>query len=561
MLAVACSSSVPPATQGEVRNTCKTNGDCSIYEQGTPLTCTRGQCVSSGNFLSVARLSSTPYPYTLVISTPATAGYLPGTAVVVGASSLTLFPDTGSACSGDATTSTCVRLPKTGSSSGVYDVDPSTAEKVKRYVGDGETVLPVHTTYTLLTNDTSMTTRESTGIPVFPTYATISSTSYNPSQPPGPGGSNTISFAASMAPGRYRRDIQVDPPFDDAFPPWSDVVKVDDQNSFFLPVKVGASSDYVNALYIQNATSVFDSPIGHFVCAGNDCAGWTASLVDVATGRRTSNVFTFTDPAGGAFSLFTVFPPQNGSTTQDQTGQALVLAPPPGQAFPSIFSEAVGGTIPGQQSYPAVQIAAVVQGNVNAQRSADPNDLAPVKARLDFASVDQAFKDLYANTPLVYRTSVVTDASGNYTVQLPRGTYDVAVTPEALGTPYSILYKQIVVAATPAGTTLNFTQSGPAFHFVVQPPTTLTGHVRTVDGRPLAGIAVAASRATGVGTTSIPAKLSDLARAQTTTTDADGAYTLGLDPGTYDVFAAPAASTGFAWAVAPGGAVVVPNGA
>ncbi|MEO8799393.1 MAG: carboxypeptidase-like regulatory domain-containing protein, partial [Polyangiaceae bacterium] len=564
-LAAACSSSVPPASQTDVRNTCKTNADCTGYRQDGPLTCTRGQCVTSGAILSVARLQSTPYPYALAISMPPTASYQPGTTVVVQSADLALYVPTDAIglCNGDATTHTCVQLPSVGFNRGLYDVDPQTAKDVGRYVGGTEATLPVHATYTLLTSDpTTATTQESTGIPVYSTFATLTNAPIVVGQPGGPGGAPPIDFTANLPPGRYRRDIQVDPPFDDSFPPWSDLVTIGP--SLSLPVKVGATSDYINQNYIQPLTPRFVAgdnvtPAGHFVCAGNDCTGWTASLVDVKTGRLRSNVHTFHTPSGGDFSLFTVTPKQN-VPIDGLTGQALLLAPPAGPIWPSIFSVAVQGVIAGEQSYPAVQIAAVVQGHVTTPPSVDASaNGVPVKAVVDFASNDEAFQLLYGNKPLVYRTSVITDAAGFYSVSLPRGSYDVAVTPDPSSAPLAVTYSRVDVLTTSPGGTDNYIQTGSAFDFVVRPPMAVTGQVTLSDGRPLGGIVVEASRALGASTPNVPPKLVDLARSTRTKTDATGAYSLPLDPGTYDISVETPPSAGYAWGVAPASVVVAPG--
>lgn len=566
-LAAACSSSVPAASQTEVRNTCTSNAECMRYGQGAALTCTRGQCVTSGAISSVARLQSTPYPYTLAIAMPPTASYQPGTTVVVQSADLALYvpTDAVSLCNGDATTHTCVQLPSVGFNRGLYDVDPQTAKDVGRYVGGAEATLPVHATYTLLTNDpTTAVTQESTGIPVYSTFATLTNDAIVVGQPGGPGGSPPIDFTANLPSGRYRRDIQVDPPFDDSFPPWSDLVTVGPSQSFPLPVKVGATSDYINRDYIEPLTTRFVAadkvtPTGHFVCAGNDCTGWTASLVDVKTGRLRSNVHTFHSAAGGDFSLFTVTPKQN-VPVDGLTGQALLLAPPTGQVWPSIFSVAVQGVIAGEQSYPAVQIAAVVQGHVTGSLAGDASASgAPVKAVVDFASNDEAFQLLYGNKPLTYRTSVITDDAGFYSVSLPRGTYDVAVTPDPTVAPLAVTYGRVDVLTTSPGGTDNYIQTGSAFDFVVRPPVAVSGHVALSDGRPLGGIVVAASRALGASTPAVPPKLVDLARSTRTTTDETGAYSLPLDPGTYDISVEVPPSAGYAWGVAPESVVVAPG--
>jgi hypothetical protein len=72
----------------------------------------------------------------------------------------------------------------------------------------------------------------------------------------------------------------------------------------------------------------------------------------------------------------------------------------------------------------------------------------------------------------------------------------------------------------------------------------LSGVATLADGRPLAGATIQAEPAVSLAATVDPRRWP---RQQTATTDAHGAFSMQLDPGTYDVVVQPANGTGFPW--------------
>ncbi|MEO8878657.1 MAG: carboxypeptidase-like regulatory domain-containing protein, partial [Polyangiaceae bacterium] len=214
--------------------------------------------------------------------------------------------------------------------------------------------------------------------------------------------------------------------------------------------------------------------------------------------------------------------------------------------------------------YPPVPGPALVEGVVVG------TDAEPVPSQLDFISVGGSgvLSQDGNNFDLRYRTSVHTAADGSYSVRLPRGApikqttegvvkghYNVVVTPDP-GTGYSVVLKTLnnafLVPEDTAGTHDNAVQKGKGF--TMSRLTVVTGHVTLTDGRPLGGVVVEArpSSAFDKYDPLIPSELFSImpvTRPASTTTDANGFYTLPLDPGLYDFFAKAPASSGFAWGV------------
>ena len=576
-IAAACSTNVQPEAAVGAGNSCSSTNDCSRYLQTGSLTCVSNRCVAAGGLRGIARLQSPPYPYTLAISVPETGIYAPAATLALASAGIIVggptVPPRNAPCTGDSSTATCIQIPAVGGSGGSYETDPSTAQQVNRHVNDVETSLPVHVTFTLLTSDANTaTTLASSGLPVMPTYATVTNDLPFDSPAAGPGLTLPIGWnAPGVQAGRYRRDISVDPPFSDAFPPWTDIITVQAQAfGRFSLVDLQATPRFGNNVFAPvdptpnrtiNITSVPD---------GVSLQGWTASIVTNDDEERlTSSVVTISNPLGGQVTMNTVTPPTfpvaPGASKGDLTGRLLIVAPPPGFVEPSIAYIPLGGSIAGQTlTYPPVPKPALVQGTITRADDGEGGAAgAPIAATLDFVSVDSTLAQGGLNVPLRYRTSVRAGSDGNYSVNLPRGDYFVAVEPDptsGLGVTFATnlgdggIDGTLHVIENTTGTNDHDVQSGHGF--VVSARTTVTGRVTITDGRPLGGVVVFARPAIGKVAPGVPPKLASLARSAFATADAGGVYSFGLDPGVYDLFAESPFSSGFAWGVAPAHAVV-----
>jgi hypothetical protein len=590
---VACSSSVAIAPTVSVTNSCKNNGDCAAYVQCSAppcttnnLSCVSGACIANGNLKSLARLQSAPYdtttPFTLVVTMPDTSPFAGGSTLVFKNSDFVLAQPGNRAgqappCQGTSTTDTCIVVINNAEVVGDYETDQFTSETLLgvKLNASGRTSLPVHTTFRLLTDDpTTMTTQTSVGIPASPIFATVTSNLATSEPPSGPNGSAIVAWDSWLPVGRYQRQITVDPPFDAVFPPWFDFIDVtqprSDQVRLAAPPEPGAPAasgtsidNQANRTYTINAGSI---PL----------TGWSAYIRNSTTGAIISSTTTFANlPVGASTSvtLNTVTPSLPPiPTPTDLTGDEIVIAPPPNVNYPTLIGAAIGGKIFSPQSYPPVPTPALVSGVVFA---ADANDASaptkPISAWIDFISVpgpeslSQGTAQDLTNVDIRYRTSLHTAPDGTYSVTLPRGPYDIIITPDP-STGYAVTFLNHRVADdTVANSGDHLIQSG--IGLPVNLPAQLSGHVTLTNGLALGGVTVEARPSLNqFPSNTIPAELATALpsvmpaqRSRTTLTDANGFYSMPVDPGIYDVFAQVPASSGFAWGVTTSHEVLAPT--
>lgn len=585
---IACSSSIDITPTVTVSNSCKNNGDCAGYVQcsvspctGNNLTCVSGACVANGNLKSLARLQSTPYiatPYTLVVSMPDTSAYAASATLVFQNSDFVLAQpvtrqNQAPPCSGTATSDTCVVLISNTEVQGDYETGPSTANQVGVVVNSGsvQTSLPVHTTFRLLDSDTStITTQESIGLPSPPIFARITNSLVASSVPQGPNGSALVAWDTYLPQGRYSREISVDPPFNAVFPPWFDFITVKGQPQSDQ-VKLGARPD-------PDAPAIAGTPLDqnrtYTITPGSfPLTGWSAYIRNSTTGAIISSTTTFgtLEFASTSITLNTVTPSlPSVPTPTDLTGDELVIAPPIGVIEPSLIAGAVAGKILVPNYPDPVPTPALVSGVVFAADGSDAGSPTskPIPAWLDFISVpgpQELSQPANFEADLRYRTSLHTAADGSYSVTLPRGPYDVIVTPD-LSTGYAVTFLNHRVADdTVANSGDHLIQSG--IGLPVNLPAQLSGHVTLTNGRPLGGVTIEARPSLSqFPNSSIPAELATalppvmpVQHSPSTITDANGFYSMPVDPGIYDVFAEVPASSGFAWGVTTSHAVFAPT--
>jgi hypothetical protein len=530
-------------------------------------------------------LESPPYestnPYTLVVSMPDTSSFAASSSLVFTSNDFVpaqpnAKPNQPPPCQGSATTDTCIVVIDNAQVVGDYETDQSTAQDilgVNVNQGPVRTSLPVHTTFRLLTSDQkTITTQASTGIPVAPIFASVINTLATSETPSGPNGSPLVAWQSWLPIGRYERQITVDPPFNALFPPWADFIDVTQGRSD--QVRLGAPPD-------PSAPATSGTPLDpkanrtYTVTSSSiPLTGWSAYIRNTTTGTIVSSTTTFADfPLASTLdvTLNTVTPSLPPIPTPvGLPGDELVLTPPSGISYPTLVEADVGGKI-SAPTYPTVPTPAIVSGSVFAANASDAggtNGATPVPAWIDFISVPGAgVLSQGGNYDLRYRASVHTTDNGSYSVTLPRGPYDVIVTPD-LSTGYAVTFLNHRVADdTVPNSNDHLVQSG--IGLPVNLPSQLSGHVTLTDGRALGGIQIEARPSLNQFPSSdIPAELATALppvmpaqRSVTTTTDANGFYSLPIDPGIYDVFAKAPASSGFAWGVTTSREVLAPTNA
>jgi hypothetical protein len=289
--------------------------------------------------------------------------------------------------------------------------------------------------------------------------------------------------------------------------------------------------------------------------------GWTAFLRDAATLRPVSVV----RPLQGTTVTSLVLATSHGDPSIDAlTGTELVMAPPAGKPIPTEHIPAAGGIINPDVCYPPLPDPIAYNVTVTDGTTGDPIEadllfqttavnvynadvpcVTPVAtdAGLDAAASDAAAPFPPRNTAnfeFATQGRTTADAGTNgwsLNVALPPGEYTVVVRP--LDRAHSVASPSLVVppSASDAGT--QYTS------FRVNPTATVSGTVRVADGRPLNQASVVAipqlcaDRVTATGAC--------LPRAGSTTTGADGTYSLLLDPGQYALSVRPVDGTGLPW--------------
>jgi hypothetical protein len=445
--------------------------------------------------------------YTLVISLPDTAAVAPGFTFAIASSDL---KTTSTRC---PLGQTCIVLPRLGRSGGTYVATSDVAVAVKRYLGNASdrTSLPAHATFRPLgPGATSFSRANDLGLPLPTIFADVISDLPLDPPPPGPGASAPIGWDASLPIGRYERTLQPDPPFSDSFPPEIDIVSI-----------TGRPFQQVDLTKVDPPalrTFTIDSE-------GQDLTGWTAQLDDNATHRPISSVATL-HSGSNEVTLHTV----NRESLQGAPVE-FVLKPRASLAAVPEMVVPAAPTIPKNLRYPTIPAPGVVAGRVVASPEG-----TPVRGRVFFRSTAEPGLINSLGVLLRYSVDVLTDAEGRYAVRLPAGTYDAVVVPED-GTGYGVAVSQAKITEAAF-------QQGRNLQVVRQP--LLQGTVRLADGRALANADVEAHASNQIDPPSPNAAMQRVARGRT---DANGAFSMRVDPGFYDVTIKPGEGSRFPWLI------------
>jgi hypothetical protein len=528
----ACARIDTPSTQIAPVNACPAHV-CTAYAPYEPglaqAQCTQGVCTIAASL-----------DYVLVVTLPETSFFAPTMTFAITSDKL-FSRSTVQDCTPNGTPESpvpCARLPDVGVVSGQYLAFPSAQSDVGFALGNGPavTAIPTNVTYRpLWTSGTTSMDATSIGIPLLPVRV---GPAVAQSDTPGPSGGPSVAFQGTVPPGTYERTIAAQPPFDSAFPPDVHVVTVAEGAGAFELDRLKDPDTTSEQLLMMSGR---DYPKFNFSRAdGKAMDGSRAYLRDQTTKRIISSTVVL-----GPANETTQSPPTyhvqlNTNHAPTPSGDALEnaeLVVEPNAAVPAVPTY-VGTKIPllpPNEPYPSIADAAIVSGTVTSSV-----DESPVVADLVFLST-QIFvtnnPSATFSTNLSYVGRVSTDDQGAYTIPLPRGTYDVVITPHAAG----LAQATRSLALDP----MLSTQAGK--HFEVDPPIRVHGTALVADGRPLVGADVEANpAAAGQPSGADPARRP---RSTSTITAADGTFTLLVDPGNYDVSVRPAEGTALPWFV------------
>ncbi len=535
-VAVACGPVAGAPAPVEPINACPQH-PCAAYEpfitNGSAAECNAGFC----------QVAST-LDYMLVVSLADTSYFAPNTTFMVPFSSL--FQTPTSMCPAG----TCGHLPTVSVDEGEYWPLPSAQVDVGYDVGD--VALPVQTVYRPLASvdGTTFVDASLLGLPLLPTVATVvpyTSVALASGELVGPDGDVNVAFHAELAPGAYERTVMPAAPLDAWFPP-------DVEASLTFP-----SSAPADLIEIKDTdTAGGSSPVPAILTVtredGDALDGWSAYLEDQTTRRRVSASTQISNLVPTSTSPFTYqvpLPAHRNLPPGDvfENAQLMLVPPPTSVAVPTLIAPYQAGTILAPPYPTLIGPPATVSGSVT---TADGS--LPVPATLLIESTKILTVDS-PTTDLVYSTQLATAPDGgdaaSYQVVLPPGDYTVTIVPNDSTSAKQSL-PLLVASTTMNGQTVNLTQAGK--NLALAAKTTVTGRANVSDGRALGGAQVEASPAASLGPLSVatpPTPVSSWPRSATTTTAADGSFSLALDPGTYDVTVRPVDGTFLPWVVSP----------
>jgi hypothetical protein len=521
--ALACGT-VTPTEDPPPSNTCPA-APCDLYEQTGPVACVSGLCA-----VPVDGKDGGPSPTSdivLTVSMPVDGTFAPGRTFVLPFDSLhrsSLKLDAGI-------------LPGVVSPQGYYYVTPAVVANEVHWNLDSmagfSTSLPVHATFQpILLSLADGTSVSAASIPIDPVAATAQEMGpFGPSMGPG-----TLYVANDLQPGIYVRTVTPDPPFDQAFGPSIAQVQISDT----LLIEVVSGYDTIGAFDPVLPATTISRERGSF-------DGWTAYLLDKTTNAVISNVA----PLSGARTSVTFAVRRLGAALADggfmqgpyalSTGTAIVLAPPTGSVEPT-YVGSITNSLLLPLRYPTLPAPVLVQGAVQGTYG------EALSADLVFEAV--GITNVVNGLPQLDKTSfrltrwVSVDATpdggpAQYSVVLPPGEYRFDVRPRDRS--HALLVRDLEVPVQ--FDTLRVDVS-------LGSPTTAAGSVAIADGRPLAA-AVVEARPTQCAQPAVLGQTASsawcLPRPAQTTTNADGGFSLDLDPGQYQMRTEPAGGSRLPW--------------
>jgi hypothetical protein len=440
--------------------------------------------------------------YVLVVSVPETDTVSPGLTFV-------LTPSSAAASNG------VLIVPPATFLAGAYLATQQVAMTVNRYTYNptGDTALPVQVTFFPQYQSLDAA---SIGLPLLPIEASTSASwTTEPNGQPDPLASTSFNVGHTSPPlgwvatvpdtpssgETYVRQVAVNPPFDDSFPP-------------------DISDDYANPDDVFTATLQNQLIMG--LSAPSSLDGWQVYIQD-GSSRRVSNLVTVHGATlSGAPQLFTTQPiPPSGWS---------VVVQPTDPTMPTFIDSLLGGPI--NIPYPSLPPSVHVAGTVT-----PPTPGQNAGATLVFQSYKLDVVGAAGLTSsLNYQATVSSDAaSGTFKVTLPKGIYDVTVTPDDPTLPKFVDPKVTIAASLPVQ---------------VPPPAHVSGTCLVADGRPLAFADVVLTPAVGLASgVTTPPPTWTLPRPIQTTTDAKGFFNVGVDQGAYDVTVKPVGGSYLPWIV------------
>jgi hypothetical protein len=437
--------------------------------------------------------------------------------------------------------SQCVSLPPAVTVTGSFVVQSGVETCAGNTPDTGGASLPVQVEFFPLSSLAPVTSADAVSLPLLPVVGLAQGSNSAPTL--GPGHTPGTNWTAMVGAGLYEEDIV---PIDTTYPP----ERVQGQIAAGLPAL--ALSTISSLDECGGGTTSSQTTFTVTRADGGSLAGFSTYLRDATTLRRVSSVASFVDGSSGTATLLTIgmWPPTSALQ--------LVVAPPEGSPIPTYADNIlVSQTQLNATTFPALPPPVTVTGEV------DGPDGAPIDADLVIDSTapgstggqenggiaicvnGDCSPPAYASTPrpLAFSTGAHATA-GRYSVVLPPGDYDVFIVP-ALGAAASATLTDLSVQwfanAPPIA-------EGKTLQAVA--PATIAGIAKLANGSPLVGATVEARPSASLPGATPPIPRTHWPRTWSALTDGTGAFTMAVDPGTYDVVVEPVGGTGFPWVTA-----------
>jgi hypothetical protein len=549
--AVAVAAACGPVDDGPLSrapvNACGDESACTLYDQKPQPTCQAGACTVGGLIPDLA----------LVVSVPDGALNEAGATFIIKYADLLVQTHKDPACPLGAR---CARLPSVGQIAGAYVVDTQTAKKEVHFSVGDEGInhsLPVRASFRpawvfgdgapIDVGLLSMDLQPVFGVPLSPRELPYPGPGYKrPDQTlPAP-----IAWSTVLADQTYEETLELEPPFDQAFPPYVSTIT-------FGGAGARSSSDFANVLFAFDPNDktytpppVANHPVAVSRAGGQSLEGWTLFLRDDRTKRRISSTAPLHEAATVQINT-TLQTAAGGSADSIRADVSLVLAPPAGAKLPELVHAVLGdGVVPQFANYPLLPSTVTLQGFVaGADGTPVPAGIVLESTELEVLDEDSTgrdlqFVDVFETTP-----------QATYERELPPGKYKAIITPRPTGPtdPAASYAKSVVdLVISPPQQPGDRLQAGRKLE--VAKSIILRGTCTTTDGRALAEAEVEAHAAGSLRYADNDDDRDPLRwpRVVRTPTNASGGFVLPVDPQmTYDIVVRPASNSRLPWALLP----------
>ncbi len=501
-IAVACEPIVGSPPAAVPRNECPAQF-CEAYtQQGTKPQCSSGRCEAG----------KPTYPYLLVVDVPTTSFFGAGRTFVLDSRAFV-----GARGTPKCPALTCLQLPDLATVQTSLSVNKTSAGALGLTPPSSATATAAITTFVLLppgVDGTEKRTAQDMGIPVVDFISDLAAVS---------GG--VPASSAEIAPGRYQRIVM---PQDPAVPPIVSSLEL---------VASGAEE-----IVIGSTGYALDEPrrLAHPSRMGG-LDGFRVWLEDAVTETRISTEHTLT----GETSARTDTVNQNDGSVLRANVNIVVAPPIDSVGIPTLKNGILQG-VGFEPVFPALPPPASVRGSVVSPSGAKVAGTVV----LDSQQIALVAPDKPVSF-LRYRATVQTDQSGAFATVLPPGSYAVTVIPSASTS-----------LAPLRATTVSVSADVVLPPFVVTELSRVSGRALLTDGRPLAFAEIVAQPS--VVQPDQPDARKRLRpwlfpREARAVTDADGAFTIRAEEGTFDFVVIPQPGTGFGHTVSPSRKVSPPD--